>query len=224
MNDIEFSALLCSRLCHDLISPVGAIANGIEILNDEDDEMMRQEVLKLLEHSAVVTSNRLKFFRLSFGAAGGFGERVPLNEAKNAAESLYASSNIDLSWKSDFAEMNKDALKLMLNMLLLAGESLVRGGKMLVEMTEQLPKINVRVTVQGDRVILQDTVLKALLGELAPDQIEAKSAPAFLVASVARKLGAAIEYSPHNEQSFSLHLAYRDANEQEQNPASSDAE
>jgi len=219
MNDIEFSALLCSRLCHDLISPVGAIANGIEILNDEDDEMMRQEVMKLLEHSAVVTSNRLKFFRLSFGAAGGFGERVPLSEAKNAAESLYASSNIDLSWKSDYGEMNKDALKLMLNMVLLAGESLVRGGKMLVEIRDQSPKVSVRVTVQGDRVILQDSVLKGLLGELAEDQIEAKSAPAFLVATVARKLDAAIEYSAHNDQSFSLQLIYQETEKQEENSA-----
>ena len=73
MKELDFAALLCSRLCHDLISPVGAISNGIEILSDEEDEMMRMEVMKLLELSAGQTSNRLKFYRLAFGAAGGIG-------------------------------------------------------------------------------------------------------------------------------------------------------
>jgi len=210
MNDIEFSALLCSRLCHDLISPVGAIANGIEILSDEDDEMMRVEVMKLLEQSAVVTSNRLKFFRLSFGAAGGFGEKVPLSEAKNAIDSLYNASNVEVSWESDFTELNKDALKLMLNMVLLAGESLIRGGQLLIEIKDKSPDVTITVTVHGDRVILQDSIRQALLGELSDDQIEAKSAPAFLAASVARKLGSTIKCVENNEQSFSFYLTYQE--------------
>ena len=78
MEESDFAALLCSRLCHDLISPVGAISNGIEILSDEDDEGMRLEVMKLLELSASQTSNRLKFYRLAFGSAGGIGSIVPI--------------------------------------------------------------------------------------------------------------------------------------------------
>ncbi|WP_339860525.1 histidine phosphotransferase family protein [Paremcibacter congregatus] len=210
MNDIEFSALLCSRLCHDLISPVGAIANGLEILGDEEDEMMRAEVMTLLGQSAEVTSSRLKFYRLSFGAAGGFGEKVPIREAESAVNGLYNSGKINLTWHSDVGLVNKDALKVMLNLILLAGESLIRGGDLLVEIRENNPGIEMTVTVRGDKIILQDSTRQALLGELGDEQIEAKSAPAFLAASVAARLGTKIGFTQHNEQSFSFQTSYQD--------------
>ncbi len=210
MNDVEFSALLCSRLCHDLISPVGAIANGLEILEDEDDEMMRLEVMKLLAQSAEVTSARLKFYRLSFGSAGGFGEKVPLGEAESAIKGLYAAGNINLSWQSDLGGMDKDAMKIMLNMVLLAGESLIRGGNMLIEIRDRTPQISVTVTIQGDKVVFQDSIRNVLTGDIAGSTIEAKSAPAFLAAAAAQKLGSEIQHTSHNEQSFSLHMAYQE--------------
>ena len=89
MNELDFASLLCSRLCHDLISPVGAISNGIEILSEEDDEAMRKEVMKLLESSAHQTSNRLKFYRLAFGAAGGIGSQVQVTACVLAVRMSY---------------------------------------------------------------------------------------------------------------------------------------
>ncbi|PCI49998.1 MAG: histidine phosphotransferase [Alphaproteobacteria bacterium] len=210
MDDIAFSALLCSRLCHDLISPVGALANGLEILGDETDEMMRAEVVKLLVQSAEVTSAKLKFFRLSFGAAGGFGEKVPLSEAEDAIRGLYGAGNINLSWQSNVGAMDRGAMKLMMNMVLVAGESLIRGGKLLVEIREQSPVMDVTVTIHGDKVIFQDVVRRTILGEISGDNIEAKSAPAFLAANIAQKLGSRITYISHNEQSFSLQMTYGD--------------
>jgi len=210
MKDMEFSALLCSRLCHDLISPVGAIANGLEILDDEDDAGMRVEVMKLLAQSAEVTSARLKFFRLSFGSAGGFGAKVPLNEAENAVRGLYAAGNIDLVWTSDIGGMDKDALKLMLNMILVAGESLVRGGRLLVDINGENSPLEVMVTVQGDKVIFQDSVRRVLLGEMEGEEITTKSAPAFLAATVAARIGCTIDYIPREDQDFSLRIACQD--------------
>ena len=210
MNDIDFSALLCSRLCHDLISPVGAIANGLEILADEEDEAMRGEVMKLLNHSAEVTSAKLKFFRLSFGAAGDYGEKVPLREAEEAIKGLYNAGNIELTWHSDVGGMDKNAMKVMLNMVLLAGESLFRGGRLEVKIKDQSPIIVISVAVHGEKVIFQDAIRMALLGETAADKIEAKSAPAFLAANAAHKIDSRVEYSSHNEQSFSLYLTYEE--------------
>lgn len=210
MNEIEFSALLCSRLCHDLISPVGAIANGLEIIGDEDDENMRREVMNLISQSAEVTSSKLKFFRLSFGAAGGFGEKIPLREAKTAAEGLYSSGNINFSWISDVGGMNKDAMKAMLNMVLLVGESLVRGGDLTVEITENAPQTDIVITATGSKVIFQDAIKEALLGDAGMEKIEPKAAPAFLAANVAKAFGTKIEYSQQDEQNICLRLCYKD--------------
>lgn len=209
MDDFDFSALLCSRLCHDLISPVGAIANGIEILAVEDDEYMRVEVMKLLEQSAGQTSDRLKFFRLAFGAAGGFGENIPLRDAENAIVSLYQNTPVEFEWNSQIHEMNKSAVKVMLNMLLMAGESLVRGGDLTVDITDQPEHVDVAVTVQGERVILQDRVRDALCGALEHDQVEAKTAPAFLAFKEAHKLNSEIIYLKHDEQSFTFHFSHK---------------
>lgn len=208
MKDIEFSALLCSRLCHDLISPVGAIANGLEILEDEKDAGMRDEVMTLLSQSAGVTAARLKFFRLSFGSAGGFGEKVPLSEAEDAVRGLYGQGNIDLLWQSDVGGMDKDALKLMLNMVLIAGESLVRGGRLIVEIAGENSPLEVKVTAHGDKVIFQDSVRKAFLGDIGG--ITTKSAPAFLAATVAARIGGSLEYIPLEGQDFSLHMVCQD--------------
>ncbi|WP_138379764.1 histidine phosphotransferase family protein [Luteithermobacter gelatinilyticus] len=204
MSDIEFAALLCSRLCHDLISPVGAIANGIEILSEEDDDMMRQEVMKLLEQSAGQTSNRLQFFRLAFGAAGGFGEEVPLDEAEKAVKALFSTSLVDVAWNVRVQMMNKDAIKLMLNLILLAGEALLRGGRLEVNVEEHGESRQIGITASGEKVIFQDKIRETLLGNVAPEGLEPKTAPAFLAKNVADKLGTEIQHTVSQEQSFAL--------------------
>ena len=99
MNAVDLASLLCSRLCHDLMSPVGALNNGIELLADETDPEMREKCLELLADSARASANKLKFFRLAFGAAGGFGEEIDTHEAQAALEGLFgAERRIELGW------------------------------------------------------------------------------------------------------------------------------
>ncbi|MCC3862207.1 histidine phosphotransferase family protein [Pseudemcibacter aquimaris] len=204
MKELEFASLLCSRLCHDLISPVGAISNGIEILSDEDDEMMRAEVMKLLELSAGQTSNRLKFYRLAFGAAGGIGAHVPIRDAKNATVSLFEGTQINLEWESEVGEMEKSALKVLLNVILVASETLIRGGDLIVNISVAGEKLNTEVTVKADRIIFQDKAREMICGEVAEMEADPKIAPAYLAASVAAEFGSKIEYISDEENSFTL--------------------
>jgi histidine phosphotransferase ChpT len=88
----DLAAMLCSRLCHDMLSPVGALANGLELLADEQDPKMRAQVIELLEQSARISTEKLKFFRLAFGAAGGFGEAIPVDEARAVIDALAADA------------------------------------------------------------------------------------------------------------------------------------
>src|SRR5919112_1394852 len=99
MNPVDLASLLCSRLCHDLMSPVGALNNGIELLADETDPDMREKCLELLADSARASANKLKFFRLAFGAAGGFGESVDTHEARTALAGLFGSDGrTEVGW------------------------------------------------------------------------------------------------------------------------------
>ena len=123
MNAVDLASLLCSRLCHDLLSPVGALNNGIELLADEQDPDMRDRCLELLADSARTTANKLKFFRLAFGAAGGFGDAIDSSEARAALEGLFASEGkIELGWMVADARLSKGATKLLLNLALIAGD------------------------------------------------------------------------------------------------------
>jgi histidine phosphotransferase ChpT len=99
MNPVDLASLLCSRLCHDLMSPVGALNNGIELLADEQDPDMRDKCMELLAESARASANKLKFFRLAFGAGGGFGESIDTREAQTALEGLFGPERrIELGW------------------------------------------------------------------------------------------------------------------------------
>ena len=131
MNAVDLASLLCSRLCHDLMSPVGALNNGIELMADEQDPEMRDRCVELLADSAKATANKLKFFRLAFGAGGGFGDLIDANEARIALEGIFgAERRIELGWMVADDKLSKGAMKLLLNLALIVGDALVRGGRL----------------------------------------------------------------------------------------------
>src|SRR5258707_2354551 len=84
MNDLDFAALLVSRVCHDLVSPVGAVVNGLEVLEDETDPAMRADALRLVASSSEQATARLQFARIAFEAAGSavagaeFDDGIPI--------------------------------------------------------------------------------------------------------------------------------------------------
>jgi histidine phosphotransferase ChpT len=182
MKSVEFASLLCSRLCHDLLSPVGALNNGIELLADEQDPEMRARCLELLAESARASANKLKFFRLAFGAAGGFGDEVDTTEARAAIEGLFGGEGrVQLIWMVDEPLMSKSALKVLLNLVLIAGDALVRGGNLTVGAERHGAGLDIVVRAEGGRIVLDPELKKALLGETGEDALAPRAAAAWLV-------------------------------------------
>src|SRR4051812_10422890 len=178
MNAVDLASLLCSRLCHDLMSPVGALNNGIELLADEHDADMRDKCMELLADSARASANKLKFFRLAFGAAGGFGEKVDTREAFGALDGLYGhDGKINLGWMVEAQALPKTAIKVLLNLALIAGDALVRGGQL--DVGAEGSEIVIRA--EGPRLILDPELRNALLGEADPDLISPRAAAPWLV-------------------------------------------
>lgn len=208
MNSVGFASLLCSRLCHDLVSPVGALSNGLEILADEQDETVRVQVLDLLEQSARQTANRLQFFRLAFGAAGGFGALVDPREGQKAVEAFFSGSKVALVWNCTVPSLPKSAVKLLLNLALLAGEGLIRGGRLTVDIRSGNGGTQAVIAAAGERFLLSDAARAAMKGEIAEDELEPRTAPAYLAGIVARELGVeiAIEDEGQGETRFKIQL------------------
>lgn len=128
-SPLDLASLLASRLCHDMLSPVGALSNGLELLREEKDPEMRRRCFELLEQSAKASADKLKFFRLAFGAAGGFGDMVPVAEARELITALLGDSGrIELAWAVAGETLPKAAVKTLLNLAAIGIEALVRGG------------------------------------------------------------------------------------------------
>ena len=194
MKSYEFASLLCSRLCHDLLSPVGALNNGIELLADEHDPEMRARCLELLGESARASANKLKFFRLAFGAAGGFADEVDTREARAAIEGLFGGDGrIKLGWMVDEPTMSKSALKVLLNIALIAGDALVRGGRLDVGAERHGVGLDIVVRAERSRIVLDPELKSVLSGETSEDAIAPRAAAAWLVHCLVREGGGEVQ-------------------------------
>ena len=196
MNPVDLASLLCSRLCHDLMSPVGALNNGIELLADETDPDMRDKCLELLADSARASANKLKFFRLAFGAGGGFGSSVDTREARTALEGLFgAERRIELNWLVAEEKLSKGAIKLLLNLALIAGDALVRGGRLDVGAESNDGRVELAIRAEGPRILL-DPALRSMLGHgNSGGEMEPRVAGAWLAHSLAAEAGGSIRLS-----------------------------
>ncbi len=200
MKSHEFASLLCSRLCHDLLSPVGALNNGIELLADEHDPEMRARCLDLLGESARASANKLKFFRLAFGAAGGFADEVDAREARAAIEGLFgADGRIQLGWMVDEPVISKAALKVLLNIALIAGDALVRGGSLDVGAEKHDHGLDIVVRAQGSRIVLDPELRKVLAGETSEDEVAPRAAAAWLVHCLVQEGGGQIQLADEQD-------------------------
>jgi histidine phosphotransferase ChpT len=196
MNPVDLASLLCSRLCHDLMSPIGALNNGIELLADETDPDMREKCLELLADSARASANKLKFFRLAFGAAGGFGEEVDTHEAEMALQGLFGPERrIELGWIVKDEKLPKGAVKLLLNLGMLAGDALVRGGRLDVGAERRSGKVELAVRAEGPRILLDPALRDTLANGVNGVAVEARAAGAWLAHNLVAEAGGTIQLS-----------------------------
>ena len=196
LDGIDLASLLCSRLCHDMLSPVGALSNGLELLADEKDPEMRKRCFELLEQSARISADKLKFFRLAFGAAGGFGEMVPVAEARSVIDALVGNNGrIEVQWSLGGDSLPKPAVKTLLNLALIGIEALVRGGTLVIgaELREGASEIVVRAS--GPKIAFDRTVGHALEGKIAGSELSSKTAPAAMLHQLATALGGGLQYA-----------------------------
>jgi histidine phosphotransferase ChpT len=199
VSPVDLASLMCSRLCHDLLSPVGALNNGLELLADETDPAMRERCMELLADSARTSANKLKFFRLAFGAAGGFGDQVDVREARTAIEALVAESKgKSLAWLVEAATLPKAAMKVLLNLALIGADALVRGGTLSIGAEENGGQVEIVVQGEGPRVLL-DAEIRRTLTNGEGDGVTARTAAGYMVHAIVADRGGAVQVSQPSE-------------------------
>jgi len=188
LDPLDLAALLCSKVCHDIINPVGAITIGLEMMEDQGDEETRASALELVTKSAKAASAKLEFHRLAFGAAGSAGASIDTGTAEMVARGLFADDKTSLDWNGERTLMAKNKVKLLLNLCLIAAAAIPRGGNLSVSISGAEESTVFRVECRGTYCRLPATV-PALLAGRPEAGIDAHGIQAFYAGLVARSVG-----------------------------------
>ena len=195
LDPVTLSALLASRVCHDLINPVGALGSGLDVLaDDEMDAAMKDAALDLIKSGGEKSVALLKFARLAYGAAGGFGTEIPMDEACEALKEIYKWAKADLEWRVASEAAPKEMVKAVLILAHAAADCVPRGGSVVVSGANGVYSIE----ASGPRTMLQDDLVRAAAGDA--EDLKPKFAPAYIAGLMARSAGGDIRIALDGEK------------------------
>jgi len=195
LTPTSLSALLCARICHDLISPVGALGTAIEILDDPANVDMHDDAMALVRTSSRQASAKLKFLRLAFGAAGSAPGVIPTAEVINLTNDMFADSKPDLVWNIDSDGIDKDRARILMNLIMLAVQAAPRGGTVTISRHGQGDSANFVLISEGPKVRLDAAVSKALAGKAPDDGFDGRSIQPLYASLLTRDIGGALAAS-----------------------------
>jgi histidine phosphotransferase ChpT len=199
LDALDLAALLSSRVCHDVISPVGAIVNGLEVLEEEKDAEMRGHALALIKSSANEASSRLQFCRLAFGAAGSKGASIDTGDAELVTRQLLADERTQLNWTVPRVLMSKNKVKLLLNLCLLADATIPRGGVISVSSTGEEDKIAFKIEAKGTNARIAANIPSLLAGEAEDASMDARAIQPYYAGLVAKACGLEVSVTAEPE-------------------------
>jgi histidine phosphotransferase ChpT len=190
LEALDLAALLCSRVCHDLISPVGAIVNGLEVMEEAKDEANKTFALDLIKKSAGNASARLQFCRIAFGAAGSAGAQIDLGDAETISRGFLEDDKTKLAWNLPRLLLPKNRVKLLLNMLLVAGQTIPRGGRLTVDPIGSGETMGFKVSAAGPNAKVPPAVASLLGGDAGGQPLDAHRIQPYYAALLAKECGA----------------------------------
>jgi histidine phosphotransferase ChpT len=189
LEPLELAALLCSRVCHDLISPAGAIVNGLEVLEEDGDEETKKFALDLIKKSAKTASARLQFCRIAFGAAGSADAQVDTGDAETMARGFIEDEKTKLTWNVPRALLPKNRVKLLLNMFVIATQTIPRGGTLTVDAVGQGDATGFRIVAMGLNARIPQHIPLLLEGSSESGTVDAHAIQPFYTGLLARACG-----------------------------------
>jgi histidine phosphotransferase ChpT len=192
LEGLDLAALLCSRVCHDLISPIGAIMNGLEVMEEGKDEETSQFAMELIKKSARTASAKLQFCRIAFGAAGSAGAQIDTGDAEKVARGLIEDDRTQVAWNLPRVLLAKNRVKLLLNMLLLAAQAIPRGGQMTVDPVGQGDDLGFKISVTGTIAKVPQAVPALLAGGSAEHPVDAHAIQPFYTSLLAKNVGLSV--------------------------------
>lgn len=182
----DLAALLCSRICHDIISPVGALNNGLELLEEAGAE---EDAMQLIRTSARNASARLQFCRIAYGAAGSAGTVIDTGDAEKVAIAFMANEKAAFSWNGTRALLPKNRVKLLLNLILIANGAIPRGGTVDVRLHDVETSPRFELVSKGPMLRVPPKFLELHSGKTPEEPIDAHSIQPYYTLLLAKEAG-----------------------------------
>ncbi len=183
------SAQMCARIAHDLISPIAALGTAIEVLDDPDNTDMHEDAIDLIKLSARQASGKLQFLRLAFGAGGSAPGVVAVEQLKTLTEGIYSDAKSEIIWNTDRDGIEKDAARLLLNLIMLGVQAVPRGGSVTVLTRDIDEAFEIRLTCVGPKARLAEAVKLTLSGKMPEDGFDGRTIQPFYTGMILRELG-----------------------------------
>lgn len=198
MIDLRVLELLCARFCHEMVSPVGAIGNGAELLGEDDPDFVR-EATALIEQSARTASRRLQFYRFAYGTTSTSANATP----RDLLLGLLEGGKVTADWAESVSSLDADWQRVACNLAVVAAEALPRGGRIAVRRVEG-DSSGVSVEASGDTVLINRDVVAALASPVEPSELNSRTIHSYVTARFAERLGAlaALKESEPNRALF----------------------
>lgn len=209
MIDLKLAALMCSKLCHDVIGPIGAVNNGIELLQDDDSADMREQATELVAQSASEAAARLQFYRLAFGLAGGMGSDISLRDARNLCRDFLSYGKVNFNWPDDQGgaePLSKDTIKIICNAIAIAAGGLPRGGALMVTGNVSTDAWSFTLTATGPRAALKEEILQAITGGFNEEQATAHNIQVHFLMALIENMGARIDVAVAEEGNLTINI------------------
>ena len=195
----DLAALMCARICHDLVSPVGALGTALEVLDDPDNTDMHDDALDLVRLSARQASAKLQFLRLAFGAGTSAPGFIGLDHVQNLVAGMYGGGKVNFSWDTDCDGLDKSPTRLLLNLVMIGVNCIPRGGELSINVTAKGDADLIEVKATGPRARLDEMITKTLSGKAPEDGFDGRSIQPFYAGMIVRELKGRIDANVQDE-------------------------
>jgi histidine phosphotransferase ChpT len=211
--DMRVLELLSSKICHDLVSPVSAINNGVELIEDIGGSVV-EEAMKLIGDSANLASRRLRLFRMAYGRAGS-DESLAIKDVKQVAEQYVAGGKLMLTWPEDEPSAalaaQRGFMKTVLNLIILAEETLAYGGVVSLRSVTEEGKTGCRFEIVGRGAQLTPPAQAAYEGTVPVEELTPRTIQAYVVSKFAAHFEFKLKHAQSIPDRLELTLFGRDA-------------
>ena len=185
----NLAALLCARICHDLVSPVGALSAALEVFEDDDNLDMRDDAMELIKLSAGQTSAKLQFLRIAFGAGGSAPGVIASNELERLSMGVYGQGKANINWALGSEGLDKSAARILLNLVMLSVMAVPRGGEITVSSDNSNGHTSLKIVCEGLKARLDPSVPATLAGSAPEAGFDGRNIQPFYTGMIARESG-----------------------------------